>query len=95
MTHPYDLGPQADPHPTDYKPRELRDRDEDTMTPKSHDVIAAQELLDFMRFRGYGAQSIVVGTVQIVGLTDLYPRKPIAPSKPTDADLYDEPGMGR
>lgn len=94
MTHPYDLGPQADPHPTDYKPRRLTHRLDDGET-RTHDVTAAQELLDFMRFRGYGAQSIVVGSVQIVGLADLYPRKPIEPSRPTDADLFDEPGMSR
>lgn len=86
MTHPYDLGPQTEPHPTDYKPRALTE---------VHDVTATQELLDWMRFRGFGAQSVTVGPsgVQIVGLVDLYPRKPAVTKAPTEAMLYDDPGM--
>ena len=100
MNHPYDFGPQTEPHPSDYKPRALLEHGEEhsaAYVPRSHDVIAAQELLDWMRFRGFGAQSVTVGPqgVQIVGLVDLYPRKPIAPTQNAGpGDLYDDPAMG-
>lgn len=89
MSHPYDLGPQTEPHPTDYKPRTL------AKSATSAAVLATQELLDFMRFRGYTAASVFVGPqgVQVVGLVDLYPRRPPQSKPPTEMDLYDgEPG---
>lgn len=91
MTHPYELGPQTEPHPTDYKPRSL------AKSATAAAVTATQELLDFMRFRGYGAASVTVGPqgVQIVGLTDMYPRKPPVAKAPTEADLFDDDRMQR
>lgn len=79
--HPYDLGPQREPHASDYKPRKL--------TSKTSDVEAAQELLAWMRCQGFAAASVVVGSVQIVGLVDQYPRKQ-EPAKATEADLFDD-----
>ncbi len=78
MSPPPILGPVGEPHASDYAPRPV---------PKgaiATSIAATQELLDWMRFRGYGAQSVTVGPagVQIVGLVDLYARQSRRPSPP-------------
>lgn len=89
--HPYELGPQVEPHASDYTPRTL------AKGATSAAVHATQELLDFMRFRGYSAQSVTVGPsgVQIVGLADLYQRKPKQPERPSEAELFDDERIGK
>lgn len=77
MTIPI-AGPIGEPHADQYEPRDLATRKipgpfgEGTETPD--DVTRAQELLAWMRNRGFTAASIVVGGVQIHGLQDLYAR---------------------
>lgn len=94
-THPYERDPSAfaDPHASDYRQRDLGPHDG---TGRTHDVTATQELLDWMRFRGYSAQSVSVGAggVQIVGLVDDYPRK-TPPKAPTEADVFDDERLRR
>lgn len=67
MTIPI-TGPINEPHADQYKPREL--------TQRSPLVEQAKELAEWMRYRGYRCQSLVVrrDSVEIVGLQDDFAR---------------------
>ncbi len=85
MSAPPILGPVDDPSAEEYTPEDLGEAELGIA------VMAAKEMLSWMRNKGIRCQVLQVGQVRLMGVEDDYPRKrPHSAPKLRDMDMFED-----